>query len=654
VESHLHAIWLGSSGQALPPGIADVLDLTVGACEPVRPEVLTGLSTAQGEQEAQDRSARVLKMLSQELTTDRAPWFTSPEAFAATSVAGAKAAFVAAFDRWRSLYRSALHQRDRARAILDDHTQSRPAHEQAKRDQNVATDLLLALREGNVTSTSDFYLYRYLATEGFLPGYNFPRLPLLACIPGERDREQAYVQRPRFLALSEFGPRALVYHEGRTYRVVKVRLGGTSEGVRPSEGQLPVLEVYICRTCGAGHFEGHRNHCHACGSSLAGSLIVKSLLRIEHVDTRPTQRITADDEERQRQGFELVTTFRWPERGGAPDVRTVRALDDNGEILAMQYASSTTVSRLNLGLRRRKQKSVHGFHINPVTGWWSREDDEDDGPEPAAGRIAAQRVVPFVQEQKNALHVRFSGDAATEAATRATVQHALRRAMEVRFQLEEGELLVEPLPDRERRAGLLFYEAAEGGAGVLTRVVHEPAVLASVAREALRLMHLDIPTDDSSPMPHPDQLQDVEGACVRGCYRCLLSYYNQPDHDVIDRRDPAARQLLVRLAMSRTVLDAATAPVVADAPHSVTTDGWIGRWITAANTLPRPLPGWQLHENVVPRWPASYAAVILPDTPSAVRDQLDMDGSTLFIFPADTQRWPETFARLARYLGANA
>ena len=654
VESHLHAIWLGSSGQALPAGIADVLDLTAGAGEPVRPDVLAGLATASGEQEARTRSARLLALLAGELTTDRAPWFTTPEAFAASSVGGARDAFIAAFDRWRSLYRSALHQRDRARAILDDHTQPRSAHEQAKRDQNVATDLLLALREGNLTSTSDFYLYRYLATEGFLPGYNFPRLPLLACIPGERDRDQAYVQRPRFLALSEFGPRALVYHEGRTYRVVKVRLGGTSEGVRPAEGQLPVLEVHVCRTCGAGHFENHHNHCHACGTSLAGSLIVRSLLRIEHVDTRPTQRITADDEERQRQGFELITTFRWPERGGTLDVRTVRALDDAGDILAMQYASSATVSRLNLGLRRRKQKFVHGFHINPVTGWWTHEDDEDGDAEPAPGRIHAQRVVPFVQEQKNALHVRFSGDAATEDVTRATLQHALRRAMEVRFQLEEGELLVEPLPDRERRAGLLFYEAAEGGAGVLTRVVHEPDMLASVAREALRLMHLDIPADDSSLLPPADQLHDVEGACVRGCYRCLLSYYNQPDHDVIDRRDPAARELLVRLATSPTVLDVATAPTQPAVPQPATTDGWTPRWIMAANALPAPLPVWVLHENTVPRWPASYAAVILPDTPTTVREQLDNDGSTLFVFPADTERWPDAFSRLARYLGANA
>jgi hypothetical protein len=653
VESHLHAIWLSSSGQALPSGIADVLDLTAGAGEPVRPEVMAALSSSGGEEEARLRSARVLQTLASELSTERAPWFTSGEDFAERTVSGARTAFAAAFERWRSLYRSALHQRDRARAILDDHTQPLAAHQQARRDQNVATDLLLALRQGNLTSTSDFYLYRYLATEGFLPGYNFPRLPLLACIPGERDRDQAYVQRPRFLALSEFGPHALVYHEGRTYRVVKVRLGGHSEGVRPAEGQLPVQEVHICRTCGAGHFENYHNHCHACGASLAGSLIVKSLLRIEHVDTRATQRITADDEERQRQGFELITTFRWPERGGALSVRTVRAADDAGEVLVMQYASSATVTRLNLGLRRRKQKAVHGFHINPVTGWWSREEEDDGEPEPVPGHVPAQRVVPFVQEQKNALHVRFADEVAATAVTRATLQHALRRAMEVRFQLEEGELLVEPLPDRERRAGLLFYEAAEGGAGVLTRVVHEPEVLAAVAREALRLMHLEIPDDDSTPIPGA-QLADNADACVRGCYRCLLSYYNQPDHDTIDRRDPEARELLVRLANSRTSVDEAQGQTpVAEEPRA-SHDGWTARWTTAAGTLKNPLPPWVLYETVVPRWPASYAAAILPDTPISIREQLDLDGSALFVFPTDTDRWPDVFTRLARYLGANA
>ena len=46
----------------------------------------------------------------------------------------------------------------------------------------------------------------------------------------------------------------------------------------------------------------------------------------DSVDTEPAERITANDEERQRQAFELQTVFKWGVRGGQVDVRTVLAL----------------------------------------------------------------------------------------------------------------------------------------------------------------------------------------------------------------------------------------------------------------------------------------------------------------------------------------
>jgi len=64
---------------------------------------------------------------------------------------------------------------------------------------------------------------RYLASEGFLPGYNFPRLPVRAFLPTSRD-DGVFINRPRFLALSEFGPRNIIYHEGRKFRVTRTIL----------------------------------------------------------------------------------------------------------------------------------------------------------------------------------------------------------------------------------------------------------------------------------------------------------------------------------------------------------------------------------------------------------------------------------------------
>ena len=46
-------------------------------------------------------------------------------------------------------------------------------------------------RSAQRVTQSDFYSYRYFASEGFLPGYSFPRLPLSAFIPGRRGQPKA-------------------------------------------------------------------------------------------------------------------------------------------------------------------------------------------------------------------------------------------------------------------------------------------------------------------------------------------------------------------------------------------------------------------------------------------------------------------------------
>ena len=106
-----------------------------------------------------------------------------------------------------------------------------------------------------------------------------------------------------------------------------------------------------------------------------------------------------------------------------------------------------------------------------------------------------------------------------------TAQYALERGIEATFQLEDSELASEKLPDDGNRGRLLLIEAAEGGAGVLRRLATEPDALPRAAAEALRISHID-----------PDTGAEDADACVRGCYRCLLTYGNQTAHERIDRR----------------------------------------------------------------------------------------------------------------------
>ena len=108
------------------------------------------------------------------------------------------------------------------------------------------------------------------------------------------------------------------------------------------------------------------------------------------------------------------------------------------------------------------------------------------------------RVVPFVEDRRNCLIL--------EPAERpdeivfTSLQSALKKAIQALYQLEDNEIGAEPLPSPDDRRQMLFYEAAEGGAGVLRRLLDEPDALAEVAREALRICHFE-PADRPGSAP---------------------------------------------------------------------------------------------------------------------------------------------------------
>ena len=369
----------------------------------------------------------------------------------------------------------------------------------------------------------------------------------MPAVGGNRSKP-AFLQRARFLAIAEFGPQSLVYHEGRAYRVYKAKIPA---GLRSEDsGRLATSALYVCDECGAAHTD-EPERCHACGASMGGIHPVRNILRIDNVETKPTERITANDEERQRQGFDIQTVFTWPTREGRVDVDSAIASDADGPVLRLDYASGATISRVNKGLRRRKEQSVLGFGIDPADGRWTSGPADGGDEEATPEGPIKQRIVPIVQDNKNTALLRIAGDV-TDEVTMTTLQHALARGLEIVFELEEGEILTEPTPSRDSRQAILAFEATEGGAGVLGRLVSEPNAVARIARAALELMHFEPASiDEALAAADPSRLVDQPDAnCVRGCYRCLLSYYNQPDQELIDRADEQVRHILLRLARS--------------------------------------------------------------------------------------------------------
>ncbi|HWW82251.1 MAG TPA: DEAD/DEAH box helicase [Vicinamibacterales bacterium] len=658
IESHLQAIWLACTGSELADSIAEILQLERPGL-PLRTAIADEFRTEAVVEEATARGAGVLRMLDGELTPESAPWFTGEAAFARTVAEAAFDEFDKTFRRWRELFQSAERQRDLADHVLRNHAITDPKERRgAKQRYGQAVDQIDLLKRGTESLSGDFYTYRYLATEGFLPGYNFPRLPLMAYVPGAPDgsTRTGFLQRPRFLGLSEFGPRSLVYHEGRAYRVVAARLDVGANADATATVQLSTTAARICARCGAAHFRDDLNGCHACGASLSTAQVINSLYRIENVDTQPALRITANDEERQRQAFELQTVFHWAVRAGRLDTRAVRAADAAGEVVTLRYGPGATVTRINKGLRRRKDKGVNGFFINPRTGFWARE-EEDDSHQQDPDKTPPQRIVPYVQDQKNALHLMPPGsgdDEVMNVRTLATLQHALRRGIETCYQLEEGEMLGEPLPDAATRSGLLFYEATEGGAGVLSRLVYEPTALARVARAALRVMHLDVSDDLEDAVPDVEALVDVKDtSCVAGCYRCLLSYFNQPDHELIDRRNMTVRTTLVRLARIETTLVAPEndrQPLVIEAAATPWEVQWRDAFVDQLPGAPLPVRS-EVGGHVVLQWPDDLVALVLPTTPWHIVEDWTERGYDVTRFSNDVSTWPTSFRKLGRLLG---
>lgn len=551
LRSHVHAIWLAETGADLGTRMTDVLD--VAGEKPsltVHDHLDVALTDPAAARRAVEHATAVLTDLQEhdEVRLSESAWWHDD--WVADTVRGARRAFDEACDPWRTLFRAALaDQEEQNKRVLNHATSPKDRERAQARRRQAENQLKLLKNEDSEQQFSDFYTYRYFASEGFLPGYSFPRLPLAAYVPGRRERG-TYLQRPRFIAINEFGPGALVYHEGQRYQVTRVQVPTGDE-----TGDVVTSDARTCENCGYWHDrQAGTDTCDECGALLGG--VTSGLMRLQTVHTTPRQRISSDEEERRRAGFELRTHYRFSEHGARSGRLPAEVRDDAGNPLAeLVYGDTATVRIVNRGRRRRQDRDDIGYWLDPVSGKWlstaeradaTPEDSElartPDGRLEEARRVA--KVVPYVEDRKNVCVLRLARPVTETVA--ATLRYALERGIETEFQLEDAELTSEPLPDPDGRARMLFIESAEGGAGVLRRLREEKHTLARVAERALEIIHVDPESgDDHGRAPGAPE------RCERGCYDCLLSYSNQGYHQRIDRL--AAVPVLRGLRAAHTV-----------------------------------------------------------------------------------------------------
>jgi superfamily II DNA/RNA helicase len=178
IDSHLQAVWLANTQVQLDDSIAPMLDLDQSG-KPLQPSLQEALCAPAVRQRALASAQRVIDQLASELDGSR--WFTQD--YVRHVIDNAAQAFSGALQRWRVLFDATRQQMDMADHIVKSHTASHTERQNAQRRYaDAARQYAVLLKSGN-SQNNDFYTYRYLASQGFLPGYNFPRLPLMAWIP---------------------------------------------------------------------------------------------------------------------------------------------------------------------------------------------------------------------------------------------------------------------------------------------------------------------------------------------------------------------------------------------------------------------------------------------------------------------------------------
>lgn len=432
--------------------------------------------------------------------------------------------FDQALKRWRTLYRENKKQIDDALNIIKDRTygensqEKQDAHKKLRRATNMRDCQLLGENKGNFAE-NEFYPYRYLASEGFLPGYNFTKLPQRVVLY-YKDNQVETLSRARSLALREFGPHSIIYNNGRKFRIDSMIL--------PSDGAISHQFYYNPYT---GFLLKDKENADTqidiiTGESLHGQteLVPGFCLQAEDMRANETTLITCQEEERTIEKYKIDIYFH-DDKADASSC--VKLQYENVTLAEIHYIPSCRITYI---LSPKSDKNGNAFPFNSKTGAWVSQKDvknlldyEKDHPD-KSGTLKFVKL--FTEIIANAIYIRIMPDMklSDQNAVR-TLLYALKQAIEDVFQVEsneiDGQIMGEgPCPN------IFLHENTEGSLGVLSRLVDEPQTFKQIVNRAYEICFGDKGSYSSEEL----------NALAPADYTNLLNYYNQPYHTVIDIR----------------------------------------------------------------------------------------------------------------------
>lgn len=514
LESHLHSLYMAEVGlKELDQSFEGLLDIN----DFRQLSLLDGIRNhIQLNQERKERIfnsfKNAIKDFEEELKA-KTTWYTDDWIRRAIEQTPRK--FDESINRWRELYKSARNQFSEAQRVISDvnltnDSEEKKAAYSSQRQANKQIDILLNRGGKNRFSNSEFYPYRYLASEGFFPGYNFTRLPLRAYVAEAQD-DGDYISRPRFLALREFGPGNIIYHNSNKYRVNQLILNDAESKIEKikvsnASGYALVNEEYSKEVCPFTNVSLKTTK----DVTLYNDLIPMSDMRTYEID-----RINCEEEDRVSMGYDIKTYF--SVKGNHEKVITSIINHNEDQLLKLRYIPASTLLKINDKWRVRKNEP--GFLLDMKYGFWKKEKDLDKEDHDI------KRVRLYTEDTADALYIHpmkaLGFDDQKFEASIVTLMYAIKRGIENVFQVEPNEIGVELMGTTDW-PNMMIYEASEGSLGVLSQLAEDVGKFQEVIKEAYSICHFEN-GEDLDPEHKPATYQD------------LLSYYNQRYHQEINR-----------------------------------------------------------------------------------------------------------------------
>lgn len=452
----------------------------------------------------------ILKTFSKEI--DNYEWFA--KSFIENIIENFYDNFNKAFNQWRIDYIRLKEDFDRLQKDLGSEYQAGLSF-----DLDRIAKQLDKMRDGD----SGFYVYRYLGTVGFLPGYAFPDNPTR--VNYFNNYEEKFIPRSRVLALREFAPGNIIYVDGSSYRI------GSANSVLTD----PWKKLKLCEKC---HYivmddkSEITNACPRCENYLSEHY--DNVLIMPNMIAFRKNRIGSDEEERLRYGFKVESYYAENEENCFK--RNV-VINDKA-YLNLSYEHNAKIVGINHGLRKNITAGKKGFTFCIACKQWLSDDDKtiekhyetstSQGNCIRRGKIEndkKENVILISDDIHDVLKINYIvSDVIKEAEEKfaITLMHALNRGIQLALDLDESEVncFLRPSISKESQYEIILFETVPGGAGILKSIVEEKTALQKLFSKTAELLHLF----------------EEEAACEKACYDCLCSFYNQRDHLNLDRK----------------------------------------------------------------------------------------------------------------------